>query len=1086
MRHTTLFLMLSLSLLAPVAFAQQAEPWQSPYANKDVTGEHVIAFWNFEGAGNTIADASGHGHNGTIEGVKRTPEGRFGAGITSFPGWPVDDSRHAVAVPNAPDLSPQGAFTLELWVRPSEALADYGVARLIDKKYVAHRDYQWALDPPNKQGKRQLRLALGFGDDSETWWSTERASFSAGIWCHLAVTYDGAGTVQFLQDGRTLGGSTKTGRGSVFPGSHILSLGDRVGSYYSGFPGDLDEIRITKGVREFRPLTIAAKHHRAVYRRMEPDVTLTFALTNVSKNPQANIQAAIVMPGMATQNYTVPSLAAGESHTLSYPLNTRLRTGDYAINVTYTLDEGDTAYQNTESFPVKIVPRKLPHQMPVVMWGVGGIKQVTEATPLLKDIGFTHSLGLRCYYQKIWDAGEPVPAVDEKALVDSYRMLDQALADDLGVIISLGNGHWMDKKPKLLRIYADGETYTRVNACCNTPGIVAFSKNVGASVIQSYGDFPAFDAALINSEVRDSSQVCFHEYDRAAYRAATGREYPDLVQIKNGVPYSKISDFPANRVVPDDHEILQFYRWFWREGDGWNAVQSAVNEGLKSTGRDDLWTFFDPAVRVPSLWGSGGNVDFISHWTYTYPDPIRIGLTTDELFAMAEGNPHQNIMKMTQIIWYRSQTAPIAQAASSDRKQSAWEDYDPDAAYITIAPMHLKEAFWTKIARPIKGIMYHGWQSLVPNETHTAYRYTHPETRNVLKDLVHTVVQPLGPTLLQVPAAKNDVAFLESFTSQIFAGRGTYGWGGSWAGDAYHILQYAHLQADIIYEESIQKRDLDGYRVLFMMDCDVLTENIVAKVNAFQAAGGVIVGDERLCSAIQPDIVVPVYSRTKKAAEDKKALRARATDLRTALAGRYKYFLDSSEADVLPYRRRFGNTDYLFAINDQREFGSYVGQYGLVMENGLPAEATMTIRRTGHVYDLLQHREVTMRVADGITDIDLQLEPGGGRLLMMTDSAIDAVTLTGPAEAQRKGTSTLNISIIDESGTPLDAVIPVEVTVRDPDGRREEHSGYYGAANGTLSITLDHAPNDTMGMWTVKVKELASGKSILHFFRLAE
>ncbi len=31
----------------------------------------------------------------------------------------------------------------------------------------------------------------------------------------------------------------------------------------------------------------------------------------------------------------------------------------------------------------------------------------------------------------------------------------------------------------------------------------------------------------------------------------------------------------------------------------------------------------------------------------------------------------------------------------------AWEDHDPGAAYITIAPMHLKEALWTKIARPI-------------------------------------------------------------------------------------------------------------------------------------------------------------------------------------------------------------------------------------------------------------------------------------------------------------------------------------------------------------------------------------------------
>ena len=57
--------------------------------------------------------------------------------------------------------------------------------------------------------------------------------------------------------------------------------------------------------------------------------------------------------------------------------------------------------------------------------------------------------------------------------------------------------------------------------------------------------------------------------------------------------------------------------------------------------------------------------------------------------------------------------------------------------------------------------------------------------------------------------------------------------------------------------------------------------------------------------------------------------------------------------------RRYGTTDYLFAINDRREFGDYVGQHGLVMENGLPSEAVLTVRRPGGtVYDLVDHRVV--------------------------------------------------------------------------------------------------------------------------------
>ena len=77
---------------------------------------------------------------------------------------------------------------------------------------------------------------------------------------------------------------------------------------------------------------------------------------------------------------------------------------------------------------------------------------------------------------------------------------------------------------------------------------------------------------------------------------------------------------------------------------------------------------------------------------------------------------------MTQVIWYRSQTAPQAKADDPPPAYRArWEREQPDAPVITIAPMHLREAFWTKIARPIDGIMYHGWQSLVPCDGPSSY-----------------------------------------------------------------------------------------------------------------------------------------------------------------------------------------------------------------------------------------------------------------------------------------------------------------------------------------------------------------------------
>ena len=248
-------------------------------------------------------------------------------------------------------------------------------------------------------------------------------------------------------------------------------------------------------------------------------------------------------------------------------------------------------------------------------------------------------------------------------------------------------------------------------------------------------------------------------------------------------------------MIPDDQPLYRYFQWFWREGDAWPALNTATARGLKrgATDRADLWTFHDPAVRVASVFGSGGEVDVLSQWTYSYPEPLRIGLPTDELLAMVRGaSTPQRVMKMTQLIWYRSQTAPIAEG-DQPQIRSPWDDHDPDAAYITIAPMHLREAFWTKISRPIQGIMYHGWQSLVPTDYPSSYRYTHPETQHELRRLVHEIVEPLGPMLRRVPAARHDVAFYESFAAQMFAHRGAYGWSHTWTGDCYQVLQHAGL-----------------------------------------------------------------------------------------------------------------------------------------------------------------------------------------------------------------------------------------------------------------------------------------------------
>jgi hypothetical protein len=743
--------------------------------------------------------------------------------------------------------------------------------------------------------------------------------------------------------------------------------------------------------------------------------------------------------------------------------------------------------------------------MPVLMWG-GAMKQVDQ----LVDLGFTHSLGIGADFGKIWEAGEVTDPTTPERMVSAIETLDLALKNGVGMCAGLSPGRWAAGQEEYRRVNADGEPHGE-SACGNFPEVQEFCYNVGASVAEAYGDHPALQACMVHTEVRGATGLCYHDHDRKLFREATGLEIPEGLKSHRSTAWDTIDDFPADRVVPDDYPMYVFYKWFWGDGDGWNALHTNLHEGIKSAGNEDLWTFHDPAARTASVFGSGGQVDYLSHWTYSYPDPIRIALCTDELFCMARGSsrPDQQVMKMTQIIWYRNQTAPqpgeearvqtgdfvdqdvrpsgTGSVDASGRYLAAWEREIPGARFVTIAPMQLREALWTKIARPIQGIMYHGWQSLVPLDSSSgAYRYTNSETRWELKRLVNTVIRPLGPTLMEIPDRPADVAFLQSFASEMFANKGTWGWNGGWIGDAYLIMQYARLQTRVVYEQTIQKEGLDDFKVLVMPDCDVLPRSIVDAVQAFQDRGGIVVGDENLCPAIQPDILMPSQKRPTEADLARAMNIEAATNLRAELDEHYGRYADSSTPDVITRVRTYGSTDYLFAVNDQREFGDYVGQHGLVMENGLPTDASLTIRHPGaHAYDLVAHREVKVEAGDGFITIPQNFGPCEGRVMMITDRAVDAVQVTAPATAAPGDSVTLSVTVLGDDGKPMDAIVPVEVKLIDPAGRAAEFSGYYAAKDGAVSIDALLAINDMPGVWRIEATELASGRTGNAYMRVA-
>ncbi|MCH9652679.1 MAG: hypothetical protein K0U86_00220 [Planctomycetes bacterium] len=1057
------------------------EPWRSQYTKANAAGKHVLGLWTFDGS-NPGEDLSGNGHTAKFDGAVVDPKGRFGAALRSFPGFPVEDKRHYATIKDSPKLSPHGPFTLEMWINPDKDFNKSSSAFLLDKKYVSHTDYQLVFSPPGRSGTRTLKAVLGFGASSEIWYS-DPLLLKPGTWYHIVFLYDGAGRGRYLVNGIPHGEKTIDSVGSIAAGTKPLTIGDRNGSNYGGFPGLIDQVRISQGELEFRPVRFDRISQRACFIRMEKDRALTFQVTNLQPNVLREATVTWLLNGEVQGTSTLKNLESGKPQEVLFPLNTTLRPDQYLLTAKLKT-VGPEIASAEESFPIQIVSRKLPDPFPVIMWG-GGLNEIDR----LKKIGFTHATGLGANYTKILKAGKPTLADTEKRVKEIRAGLDRGLANGVSFYAALSPGSYLRSQEKFQRMNRDGTKKSgREDICPVIPEIKEYCYNVGASVAQTYQDYPAFDSALLHTEVRGHSRPCFHQHDVEAFKKYSGFEIPVEAGPPHGVSYTRLKNFPKDRVVKDNNPLYVYYKWHWKKGDGWNDLNSDLERGLSSTDKK-IWTWYDPAMRVATVFGSGGNVDVLSHWTYSYPDPIRINVVLDELFAMARGSSKkQDVMKMTQIIWYRSQTAPKSKKPEEAPEiQATWEREQPNADFITISPMQLREAFWAKISRPIKGIMYHGWQSLVPTDGTGAYRYTNTQTQHELERLIHEVVQPLGPALKNIPAAKNDIAFYESFASQVFAHRGTLGWNGYWLGDSHQMLQWAGLQNDVVFDETITQQGLDQYKVLVMMHGDVVTESVLKKIQEFQQRGGLVIADEHLTPAIKPDIRITSYKRTGKADVDKQEFLKKAKELRTALVGKYTRFVDSSNQNVVHYSRRSNNADYIFLVNDHREFGKYVGHHGRVMENGLPSETALTINRgDGYLYDLVNHQPVTTRKSGDKQTVSVQLGPGAGGIYALTKEPIELVAIDVPKQIKRGETATVSIKVTNQEGKPVSAVIPVEVTLEDSEGRIAEMSGYRALVDGKQNFQIQIAPNDTAGVWRVHVKELASGKSSSAHFRVAD
>ena len=285
-----------------------------------------------------------------------------------------------------------------------------------------------------------------------------------------------------------------------------------------------------------------------------------------------------------------------------------------------------------------------------------------------------------------------------------------------------------------------------------------------------------------------------------------------------------------------------------------------------------------------------------------------------------------------------------------------------------------------------------------------------------------------------MPERAPEVAVLESHASHLLGlGGSSSGWGYNY-GD---LVVAANLQPYVIYEEEIARDGIPpSVKVLVATDCGAMLRTTFEAVSAFQKKGGVVASDERLVPGILPDVVMPEYllsryDRSFNAAADRKAIRRGVKQLRGDLDWAYKPYGDSENPDVVVHVRTYRAADYVFAINDKRMFGDYVGPWRMVEEKGLPNEGTVTVRReAGAVYDLVEHKAVPFANRNGKTEIPVSYTTTDGRILLVAPRPLGALSISVAADGEVVVTS-----------PDKDVMIPIEVVC---DGERPR----YGVVEG--------------------------------------
>ena len=145
----------------------------------EIDPETVIGVWLFDtDPKDAVADNSGNGHDGVLQGNVKWVQGKFGMAL-EFPGV----SGSLVSIPHAPELN-LFTFTIVAWYKGE----DTDSWQYLVSKEIPHNSRNYSIGVNKGTGAMTTQITVG----AEQWkTATGKTMLTDDEWYHMAGTYDG-------------------------------------------------------------------------------------------------------------------------------------------------------------------------------------------------------------------------------------------------------------------------------------------------------------------------------------------------------------------------------------------------------------------------------------------------------------------------------------------------------------------------------------------------------------------------------------------------------------------------------------------------------------------------------------------------------------------------------------------------------------------------------------------------------------------------------------------------------------------------------------------------------------------------------